>query len=274
MQKVMGLGVFLILGGIYFANPFAKERPPEVRILDRQAMFAQEFEGKFNDEYALEETNWAQYNAFRWAIAQLESGQNYRAVSPMNPNGQRAYGKYQVLAGNIRTWGGVSVEEFMNTPQIQERVFEQQSKICYQKYGSWDDCAAMWFSGRPMKNNNAKDVTGTSVPKYIQIVRGNMRIYMQKHGDAQSLPVLATGARIPDELTYQFPGLGPMATNALTEHCQLFGCPTGGINNEGATYPRTLPDGHRVIFKAEIHTNCKDGKRNNCPHTGMSSFVP
>ena len=38
--------------------------------------------------------------------------------------------------------------------------------------GTVEDVASAWFSGRPMAQaGNAKDVIGTSVPKYVQNVR-------------------------------------------------------------------------------------------------------
>ncbi len=108
------------------------------------------------------------------AIANIESrgSGDYKAVSPVNTNGQRAYGKYQVLASNIPQWSKnalgreVSVQEFLASPDIQEKVVDHEIKRLLAIY-SPDDVAAIWFSGKPLANNNRADVTGTSVPQYV-----------------------------------------------------------------------------------------------------------
>ena len=42
----------------------------------------------------------------------------------------------------------------------------------YKKYGTLEDVASVWFSGRPVKKaGGAKDILGTSVPQYIKNVR-------------------------------------------------------------------------------------------------------
>lgn len=111
--------------------------------------------------------------SIKGAISSIESGNNYSALSPVNRNGLRAYGKYQILASNIPQWTkealGVSMtpEQFLKDPQAQEKTAEFQLGKIYQQYGNADDVASVWFSGRPMRGNNSKDVTGTSVPQYV-----------------------------------------------------------------------------------------------------------
>lgn len=111
------------------------------------------------------------------AIAQVESGGKYTAVGPVTENGDRAYGKYQIMDFNIPAWSqealgrSVTVQEFLNSPQIQDAVANYKIGQLYARYGNPDDVASVWFSGRPLSGNTSKDVTGTSVPTYVQNVR-------------------------------------------------------------------------------------------------------
>lgn len=206
---------------------------------------------------------------FKAAITNNESGGNYRAVSPPNPKvgNQRAYGKYQVLAGNIGPWTQeatgrrYSIQEFLDSPQVQEQVFDAQVQKLFVKYGSWDDVAASWFSGAPYAGNNRCDIN-ICVPEYVARIRG----YMNKHR-VNRVVAFPNGHRFSDEEALALPGNGEMAKAALKEHCARYGCPFGGINNEGVEYPRTLSNGQKVVYRAELHTN-------GGPHTGMSTFAP
>jgi len=112
------------------------------------------------------------------AIGQFESGGNYQAVGPQTGKMGKAIGKYQIMEANIPNWTkealgkSMTVEEFKNNPQAQDAVAEYKMKQYYDKYGTLEDVASAWFSGQPLaKAGNAKDVIGTSVPKYVQNVR-------------------------------------------------------------------------------------------------------
>lgn len=109
-------------------------------------------------------------------IAHIESGGNtnpYAVISKPSANGDRAYGKYQVMGNNIPAWTkevlGTSMtpQEFMNNPQAQEAVAKAKMMEAYNKYGNWSDVASVWFSGRPLANNTSQDVYGTSTPSYV-----------------------------------------------------------------------------------------------------------
>lgn len=107
------------------------------------------------------------------AIAKNESGGNYEALGP-DVRGDRAYGKYQVMGKNIPSWTEeaigqrMSPQDFLRNPDAQERVFEHHFGKAYSKYGTPQDAASVWFSGRPMaKAGNAADVLGTTVPSYV-----------------------------------------------------------------------------------------------------------
>lgn len=113
------------------------------------------------------------------SIAQVESGGNYGAIGPVTRTGDRALGKYQVMAKNVPVWTkevlgkALSPQQFLNDPEAQEAVAHVKMAQAYIQHGSIDDVASVWFSGRPAKGNNSSDVTGTSVPKYVRNVRNN-----------------------------------------------------------------------------------------------------
>lgn len=117
------------------------------------------------------------------AIAIGESSGNYKAVSPLNRDGQRAYGKYQILASNIASWSReilgktISVAQFLSDPKLQDKIAKAKISQYLEKFGTPEDVAVAWFAGPGAvgKNSRATDVTGTSVPKYVQIFRNNLK---------------------------------------------------------------------------------------------------
>lgn len=115
------------------------------------------------------------------AIAHLESGGNYGALGPNTKTGDRAYGKYQIMGANIPQWTqealgrAMTPQEFIANPQAQDAVAQYKMGQYYNKYQNPQDVAAMWFSGRPLRNNYSKDVLGTSVPKYVSTVISNLK---------------------------------------------------------------------------------------------------
>lgn len=122
--------------------------------------------------------------AFKRGIASTESSNNYNAIGPATSTGDKAYGKYQVMGANIPSWtkaaglGSMTPQQFLKSPEAQERVFENQSLTNYAKYGNWDDVASVWFSGQPLSNNNRSDGYNT-VPQYVAKVRKAMGVPAQ-----------------------------------------------------------------------------------------------
>ena len=89
----------------------------------------------------------------------------------------RAYGAYQIMGANIPQWTkevlgySMTPEEFLRDPQAQDTVAKAKLDQMYQQYGSIEDVASVWFSGRPLNNNNSIDKTsGKSVPSYVSDV--------------------------------------------------------------------------------------------------------
>lgn len=107
------------------------------------------------------------------AISGVESGGKYELMGPVT-NGDRAYGKYQVMGANIPQWTkealGTSMtpEQFLANPQAQDAVFNKRFGGYVQKYGNPQDAAAAWFTGGPLKGNEGKtDVLGTTAQGYV-----------------------------------------------------------------------------------------------------------
>lgn len=112
------------------------------------------------------------------AIRKTESGSfagNYGALGPITRSGDRAYGAYQVMGNNIPSWSkqafgqSMSKEQFLADPAAQDAIFKQQFGNSVAKYGTPQDAASVWFTGRPMGGSadNAKDILGTTGNGYV-----------------------------------------------------------------------------------------------------------
>lgn len=114
------------------------------------------------------------------SIGKVESSGNYGAMGPRTKSGDRAYGKYQVMGSNIPSWSrqalgqSLSPQQFLNNPQAQDAVAQYMMSKYYNQYQNPQDVASMWFSGRPLANNNSRDITGTSVPQYVSRTMSNL----------------------------------------------------------------------------------------------------
>ncbi len=112
------------------------------------------------------------------AIGGIESGGQpnggYGAVGPVaNPQGNRAYGKYQVLDTNIGPWTQevlgkpMTPQEFLASPEAQDKVFQTKFGQYTSQYGSPQAASRAWFAGPGgMNNPAAKDANGVSVAQY------------------------------------------------------------------------------------------------------------
>jgi uncharacterized protein (TIGR02594 family) len=125
-------------------------------------------------------------------IANVESGgakDPYGVMSKASKNGDRAYGKYQIMGNNIPSWTReatgipMSAQQFLADPDAQERTAKFHIQRNLEKYGNVDDVFSTWFSGRPVKKaGNARDVYGTSVPDYLK--KANQGYLQSKSGMA------------------------------------------------------------------------------------------
>lgn len=97
------------------------------------------------------------------ALSDVESrgSGGYKARGPVVKSGmykgQRAYGKYQVMEGNIGPWTEkyhgerLTAEQFLNNPEAQETVAENLILSNWRKYGNIEDAISVWFTGKPYK---------------------------------------------------------------------------------------------------------------------------
>ena len=112
-------------------------------------------------------------------ISSVESGGDYQALGPEVKSGQyageRALGRWQTMPGNVKDWSkealgySITPEEYLSSPELQNKIVKHQIQKNYTKYGNADDVASVWFTGRPVsKAQGAKDVTGTDVNEYVK----------------------------------------------------------------------------------------------------------
>lgn len=112
------------------------------------------------------------------AFANVESGGRYDAVGPETGKG-RAYGKYQVMDFNVGPWTeailgyAMTPDQFLSSPEAQDAVFNAKMEEYMGRYGTVEDAASMWFSGKPYAGNNRSDGYLT-VPQYVSKVMGGL----------------------------------------------------------------------------------------------------
>ena len=114
------------------------------------------------------------------AVRKIESGSyegNYSALGPVTRNGDRAYGAYQVMGNNIKSWTkeilgqSLSIKEFLSNRAAQDKVFYGKFGQSVDKFGTYADGVSVWFSGRPVSRaGNASDGYNT-VPQYLSKVQ-------------------------------------------------------------------------------------------------------
>jgi hypothetical protein len=122
------------------------------------------------------------------AVAVKESRGNYNAIGPVINSGMykgdRAYGKYQVMSKNLPEWSMQSIgrvvtpQEFLNNPQIQDKIVLDQFARNIQRYGNVDDAVSVWFTGRPVAQaGNASDGYTTN-QQYLDAFRKNIQQFI------------------------------------------------------------------------------------------------
>ncbi len=131
-------------------------------------------------------------------IAHVESGGSknpYSLVGPNTGNGNRALGKYQVMMSNVGPWTKealgkeMSPQEFLNSPEAQEKVASYMVNKHLNKGNSPQDVGSIWFTGRPLNQaGNVRDVNGTTPDQYVNKMQEGMnqvpqKTYAQNAGD-------------------------------------------------------------------------------------------
>uniref|UniRef100_UPI003B51A006 hypothetical protein n=1 Tax=Roseovarius indicus TaxID=540747 RepID=UPI003B51A006 len=135
---------------------------------------------------------WKAGSDYASAISTVESGGRYDAIGPVTKNGNRAYGKYQVMDFNVGPWTEkhlgrrMTPREFLADPAAQDAVFNAEFGSYVDRYGNPQDAASVWFSGRPMAQaGNASDGY-TTVPEYVAKFTGALGQPGQQARPAQS----------------------------------------------------------------------------------------
>lgn len=88
------------------------------------------------------------FENFLRAIAQRESGGNYRARNPDSG----ALGKYQIMPGNIPSWSkqilgfSITPSQFYQSPKYQEQIAQGMLRNYYNKWGP-GGAAVAWYAG-------------------------------------------------------------------------------------------------------------------------------
>jgi hypothetical protein len=105
----------------------------------------------------------------------------YDALGPTTKNGDRAYGKYQVMEDNIPAWTkevlGVEMtpDEFLDDPKAQDEVARAKLGQYIKETGDPQDAASMWFTGKPLAQGaNLKDQNGVSGSQYAATATAGM----------------------------------------------------------------------------------------------------
>ena len=134
------------------------------------------------------------------ALSDVESkgSGGYKALGPIVKKGmykgQRAYGNYQVMKGNIGPWTEeyygerLTPEEFLNNPEAQDTVAENVILANWEKYGNIEDAVSVWFTGRPYKKAASLGAADQNigVPEYLNRWRSSYnRRYNESLGEVK-----------------------------------------------------------------------------------------
>ena len=116
------------------------------------------------------------------AISMAESSggknTNHPLVKEGMYKGQRAIGEYAIMPGNVPQWTKqalgyeMSVEDFKDNPDAQAYVTEYKINEYYNKYGTVEDAASVWFTGQPVEKAGNVSDGYTTAPEYLQKFMG------------------------------------------------------------------------------------------------------
>ncbi len=110
-------------------------------------------------------------------IQHVESGgaeNPYGVVGKATKTGDRAYGYSQIMGSNIPSWTKEALgypmtpQQYLKNPEAQKQTTEFQVNKLLNQYGTPQDAASAWFTGRPLAKvkGNPKDAYGTSNSDY------------------------------------------------------------------------------------------------------------
>ena len=117
-------------------------------------------------------------NAISMAESSGGKNTNHPLVKKGIYKGQRAIGEYAIMPGNVSQWTKqalgyeMSVEDFKDNPDAQAYVTEYKINEYYNKYGTVEDAASVWFTGKPVKESGNVSDGYTTAPEYLQKFMG------------------------------------------------------------------------------------------------------
>ena len=118
----------------------------------------------------------ASFEDFLNAIAGQESGGSYTVVN----KDSGALGKYQVMPANVASWSkqvlgySITPSQFLNSPELQEKVVQGILKGYYDDYGP-RGAASAWYSGQPGLSEDTRSQNGyPSIKSYVDQVMARM----------------------------------------------------------------------------------------------------
>lgn len=128
------------------------------------------------------------FGRFMQAIGKQESGGNYGALN----RDSGAMGKYQIMPANIlgtgRGWDyealgrDINTAEFLNSPQIQEKIAQYKLQQYYKKYGP-AGAAIAWYAGPGAAQKYASSgYASTGGQGNYPSISGYMKQILQKMG--------------------------------------------------------------------------------------------
>lgn len=190
------------------------------------------------------------FSAYQNAIKAIEShgSGGYNALGPRTASGDRAYGAYQVMGANIPPWTrealgySLTPEQFRANPEAQDAVFNHQFGKYIQQYGTPQDAASVWFTGRPVSAaaGAAHDITGTTGNQYVSLFNRHLADQGVDGGSAH-VDTRLSSLIPPDDLM-------KMVHRAESELSRQTHEQTIAANNEKATVNRLMADDNSSIM--------------------------
>lgn len=162
------------------------------------------------------------YPDYAAAIAGNESaGQAdpYQALGPVTKNGDRAFGKYQMMGNNIPEWSEqylgqrMTAQELLSHPktsELQDKLFNSRFGDYLDKFGNPQDAASAWFTGRPLaQGGQSADILGTTGNAYVD--KFNRNLLAQQNGKS---PMTSAFADARSPMTVAMDANGPAKPDA------------------------------------------------------------
>lgn len=186
------------------------------------------------------------------AIKQIESGGNYSSIGVSTAHGN-ALGAYQVMSEFLPEYLAkaglppMSSKDFLANHAVQDQVFAANFGALMKKYGSANDAASAWLTGRPMSEaGDRKDAFGTNAKTYV----------------ARFNAALAQGAPLADKVA-----LGQkLATDQVPEN-PLFGDYVRDRIEADANKQNAVKRNDQFIDRQSVETSLMGGQDAKLPTT-------